>query len=63
VSELATLAAYRAAFLAVNDEMPDGPFPLFRIDVQEISMLRPAGDHLDIGIWTPGAGVRRVERH
>jgi Pyridoxamine 5'-phosphate oxidase len=63
VSDSATFAAYRAAFLAVNAEMPEGPFPLFRMDVHEISTLRPAGDHLDIGVWTPAGGLRRLERH
>lgn len=40
---------------------PD-PFDLYRLDVAELSFLRPAGDHLVIEWWTPTGGLRRVER-
>lgn len=43
--------------------MPPGDFVLFRADVTEMSFLKPAGDHLDIDIWTAGGGARRVERY
>lgn len=39
-----------------------GPFHLFRVDVGEISLLRAAGDHLDIEWWSEGGGYRSVER-
>ena len=44
--------------------VPPGPFPLFRVDLTEASLLRmgPGGDHLVIEWWRPGAGVTRVER-
>lgn len=40
-----------------------GPFHLFRVDVAEVMMLRPAGDHLVIESWREGRGVRRVDRY
>ena len=50
---------------AVNETMggdPPAPFHAFRLDITEASFLKPAGDHLDIDIWTEGASPRRVER-
>ena len=41
---------------------PEGPMHLFTVDVLELSFLRPAGDHLDIEIWTAGSEPRLVER-
>lgn len=41
---------------------PAGPMHLFTVDVEEISFLRPAGDHLDIEIWKAGSEPRLVER-
>lgn len=35
---------------------------LFRVDVTEVSFVRPAGDHLMIEWWAEGAGVPRVKR-
>lgn len=49
----------------VNDAMggdPPEPFHAFRLNVTEASFLKPAGDHLDIDVWTEGAPPRRVER-
>lgn len=37
-------------------------FPLFKVDVFEVSHLKPAGDHLEIEWWTEGGGLRRVDR-
>lgn len=45
------------------DQLPPEPFHAFRVDVSEASMLRPAGDHLDIDIWTEAGGVRHVDRY
>lgn len=39
-----------------------GSFHLFRLDVKEMSYLIPAGNHLDIEIWTETGGYRKVER-
>lgn len=50
---------------AVQEDMgfdPPEPFHAFRVDVTEASFLVPAGDHLDIDIWTEGSPPRRVER-
>jgi pyridoxamine 5'-phosphate oxidase-like protein len=56
----------REAFLdhlrAKGDWAPDGPFHLFAVDVTELMMLRPGGDHLVIESWREGGEVRRVER-
>jgi hypothetical protein len=56
----------RQAFLdhlrGKGDWAPDGPFHLFAIDVTELMMLRPQGDHLLIESWREGGEVRRVER-
>jgi Pyridoxamine 5'-phosphate oxidase len=47
-----------------GQEMPDGPFHLFSVDIQEAVLIRlgdPA-DHLVIEIWREGQGLSRVER-
>jgi hypothetical protein len=55
--------AYLEALDAVSEHHPEGPFPLFRVDVTEVSFLRPAGDHLVIEWWREGEGIRRVDRY
>ena len=40
-----------------------GPFDLFVVDVTELSMLNPAGDHLDIEWWRPGEAIHKLERY
>ena len=63
VDDDATFSAMREAFAAQNGAPPPpGPFHLFRADVTEISVLRPAGDHLDIDVWREGGQVERIER-
>lgn len=54
---------YHAAVSAAG-AVPPGPFPLFRVDLTEASLLTVAatGDHLVIESWKPGAAVNRVER-
>jgi len=47
-----------------GQEMPDGPFHLFSVDIQEAVLIRigdPA-DHLVIETWREGQGLSRVER-
>jgi hypothetical protein len=57
------MARYRQAFASsAGSGPPDGPFHLFRADVREIWMVRPAGDHLDIDWWRSDTGVKHVER-
>jgi hypothetical protein len=58
-----TFAKFREAFAASTGyPPPDGPFQLFRADVQELSLIRPGGDHLNIDWWRAGKDVRHVER-
>jgi hypothetical protein len=57
------MSRFRQAFERhTGSAPPPGPFTLFRADVQEVSTVRPAGDHLDIEWWREGEGRRRVER-
>ena len=64
VADEKTFAEFRAAFEARNGyPPPPGDFPLFQVDVNEISMLRPAGDHLDIRWWREGEGLKQVDRY
>lgn len=63
VDDDATFAAFREAFAThTGAPPPPGPFHLFRADVVELSMVWPAGDHLDIDSWREGGHVKRVER-
>ncbi len=41
---------------------PPGPFHLFRLEVDEVSIVRVEGDHLVIDAWRPDRGAWRVER-
>jgi hypothetical protein len=47
-----------------NGEVTTGPSHLFRLDLEEASVVRhnDAGDALLIEVWRPGEGVRRIER-
>jgi hypothetical protein len=63
VSDEATFDRFRSAFAEhAGYPPPEGPFQLFRADVQEMSMIMPAGDHLDIDFWRTGQPPTRVER-
>jgi hypothetical protein len=44
------------------DPNANGQWHLFHVDVYELSLVRPAGDHLDIDVWHPGEQPRRIER-
>lgn len=58
------LARFRAEFADhAGAEPPPGPMDLFRVDVVEMSFLRPAGDHLVIEWWREGDGLHRVDRY
>jgi hypothetical protein len=56
---------FRRAFEAhTGYALPAGPFALFRADVNEVSVIRPAGDHLNIDFWREGAGEpKQFERY
>jgi hypothetical protein len=63
IDDEATFAAVRDAFAAhTGYPPPPGPFELFRADILELSMVQPAGDHLNIDSWREGGQVKRVER-
>ena len=58
--------AIRAYIASFADEAgappPPGPFDLWRIDLTEVAMITPGGDHLVIESWRPDRGLRRIER-
>jgi hypothetical protein len=62
VVEEGTKTAFLAAFAEHTGVTPPTPFVLFRVDVTELSFLRPEDDHLVIDWWRAGSGVHRVER-
>jgi hypothetical protein len=47
-----------------GDKAPPGPSHLFRLDLREVSTvgLNEKRDGLVIEVWTPGSGVRTIER-
>jgi hypothetical protein len=45
------------------DPNEHGPYHLFRLDLTELYTLRPAGDHLVLEFWSPGAGLRQIDRY
>jgi hypothetical protein len=56
-------AAYLDHLKAEGNWAPDGPFHLFRIDVTEVMLLKPGGDHLVIERWREGDSYRSVKRY
>ena len=59
----ADVARFLADFAAhTGMQLPPGPMDLFRVDVTQLSILVPAGDHLVIEWWREGEPVQRVER-
>lgn len=62
VTDEAERLEYSQAFQHENQIEVPQPFDLFRVDITEISMLRPAGDHLVIEWWRPGEDAHRIER-
>ena len=61
VEDEATFLSYRRA-TGAGPQPAFGSFHLFRVDVEEMSYLMPAGDHLDIEWWTEAGGYRQVDR-
>jgi len=51
-----------AAWQADVGSQPPVPFHLFRVDVEEVSIVTVAGDRLVIDAWRPGRGSWQVER-
>jgi hypothetical protein len=63
VSDERTKQAFVVAFKDATDFDVPTPFDLFRVEIAEVSMLRPGGDHLDIEWWRPGEPLHQVDRH
>ena len=65
--ELGEGEAERVAWLdhrkAEGTYAPEDPFHLFRIDITEVMLLKPGGDHLVIERWREGDGYRSVKRY
>jgi hypothetical protein len=63
VTDAATIDRYRGEFERdTGTDPPPGPFDLWRVDVTEVAMITPGGDHLVIETWRPGGAVHRIER-
>jgi Pyridoxamine 5'-phosphate oxidase len=62
VRDPAAIDAFLTELRTRTGYAPEGPFDLFRVDVTEMSLIRPGGDHLLIESWREGRGLRRVER-
>jgi hypothetical protein len=63
VEDEASFQEYSTGF-PDSDHVPSpGEFHLFKIDVTEVSMMRPAGDHLVIEWWSEGKGLTSVDRY
>lgn len=48
---------------ATGSPPPDGEYPLFRVDLADVSFLRPNGDHLVIEWWNPREGYGSTKRY
>jgi hypothetical protein len=46
---------------AFAQQAPPGPFHLFKLDIRELSSLRPVVDHLELQVWREGRGVEKVD--
>ncbi len=62
VSNQADLDAFRGAFTAATGRQVPLLGDLYRVDVTELSMIRPTGDHLVIEFWKEGGEPQRIER-
>jgi hypothetical protein len=62
VTDEATKHEFLRWFAEANGYAPDGPFHLFRVDVTELALIKPGGDHLVIESWRQGVETRRIER-
>ena len=62
ITDDTTLEAFGRAFQDATGYAPPPPYHLFRVDVTDLSFLRPAGDHLVIELWREGGPVQRMER-
>jgi hypothetical protein len=51
-----------AAWLGDLGSEPPEPFHLFRVEIDEVSIVTVAGNKLVVDAWRPGRGTWRVER-
>jgi Pyridoxamine 5'-phosphate oxidase len=66
VTDAESFATHRDAFAAQTGyPPPEGPFHLFKADIREIFLLKPAasGDHLKLDYWIEGQGLKHVDRY
>jgi hypothetical protein len=63
VDDDATFETFVTGFREKNGYAPEGRFPLFRVEVTEVSFLQPAGDHLDIRWWNERDGAKQLDRY
>jgi hypothetical protein len=55
-------AAVAGALADGAEYPPPDDYHLFRLDVSEVSLVRPVGDELVIDLWREGKGLRRISR-
>jgi hypothetical protein len=64
VTDIDTIERFRQDVAAHHGSPPpEGPMHLFRVDVEELSFLRPNGDHLLIDVWRQGGSTREIKRY
>lgn len=63
VDDDAAFDQFVAHLRAEGNPVPEGRFPLFHVDVESVSMLKPAGDHLDIRWWSERDGLHQIDRY
>ena len=54
-----------ARAMAGHEQVPSGPWHLYRAELAEVLLVALGGDppdHLDIDVWHPGQPVRRIRR-
>jgi hypothetical protein len=49
-------------FTGTLDQHPTEEFPLFRIDITDLTLTRVSGDFIVVETWREGRGVTKVER-
>ena len=62
VTDPAMFATVAEAMAEGAESPPPDDYHLFRLDVSEVSVVRPVGDELIVDLWTEEGGVRRIAR-
>jgi hypothetical protein len=57
-------AAEKVRFAGTQEQMPSGPFELFRVDIERVTTIRVGDppDHLVLDAWSITGGSTRTER-